>query len=296
MNRTDWTQRLHVRGTIVLKGPKRAWKSIENGPFSTHGQTNMLNGPDPSSNLPETRLRKPKGGCLGLPKDRPKALDLLEQIGKSTLQSAEALVHPQPDREGQHLTLTRRPQTPANSGKAAIRGKITLEKLHGSKETGISEAATRERGRAGRSPMRVPGRGGCSSEQGEAGHSRPPKWSFLHVRGSIVVKGPKRAWKSIENGPFSTMCQPTRRMDQKEARERTLIDQHEAENRSARAHCAGTCKSLMQAVNLTACLTHLKQSTWYISPALCIKWLTVGFTGTYSTRVRKVRIWQRRSC
>ena len=37
---------------------------------------------------------------MRLPKDRPKALDLFEQIGKSIFQSTEILIHPQPDRKG----------------------------------------------------------------------------------------------------------------------------------------------------------------------------------------------------
>lgn len=59
MNRTDWTQRLHVRGTIVLKGPKRAWKSIENGPSNAHGQTNNLS----QSLVYATETRHPSGAA-----------------------------------------------------------------------------------------------------------------------------------------------------------------------------------------------------------------------------------------
>ena len=78
---------------------------------------------------------------MRLPKDRLEALNLLEQIRKSILQSAEILIHPQPDWERRHLTPIGKPQTPAHSGKAAIHSKITLENLQvGGKETGISEA------------------------------------------------------------------------------------------------------------------------------------------------------------
>ena len=66
---------------------------------------------------------------MRLPKDRLEALNLLEQIRKSILQSAEILIHPQPDWERRHLTPIGKPQTPAHSGKAAIHSKITLENL-----------------------------------------------------------------------------------------------------------------------------------------------------------------------
>ena len=32
-----------------------------------------------------------------------------------------------------------------------------------------------------------------------------------------MLKGPEQAWKSVENGPFDTIRQPTCWMDQKEA-------------------------------------------------------------------------------
>lgn len=54
-------------------------------------------------------------------------------------------------------------------------------------------------------------------------------------------------------------------MNQKEAREHTLIDQHEAEDLFA-PPCTGTCESPMRVENLTTCLINLKSDNWYIPP------------------------------